>query len=55
MDSLNWMLLLIGCGFTFMTLGFSARESPWGIAILALGSITMLSTIAYKMYITFYQ
>lgn len=53
LNSLNWMLSLILTGFVLMGVGFSFRERSWGIALLALGSATMLSSIAYKLYLTF--
>lgn len=53
LNSLNWMLSLILTGFVLMGVGFSFRERNWGIALLALGSATMLSSIAYKLYLTF--
>lgn len=42
------ILLLIAC--CLLGFGFSFREYSWGIAVMWLGSITMLSAIAYKIY-----
>ncbi|MFC3606302.1 hypothetical protein [Stutzerimonas tarimensis] len=53
MSSLNWMITLIFTGFALMGVGFSFRDNNWGVGLLALGSAVMLSSIAYKMYITF--
>lgn len=41
-------LLLIAC--CLLGFGFNFRQSNWGIAIMWLGAIVMLSAIAYKIY-----
>ena len=30
------------------------RDRDWGVGLLGLGVLTMFSTLAFKMYITFY-
>lgn len=49
---LHTMLSLLFLGFTLMGIGFHFRERVWGITLLALGSVTMLSTIAYRVHLT---
>lgn len=53
MDELETMLLVIALGFVLLCVGFANRAKNWGVALLAIGWLCMLSTIAYKMYITF--
>ncbi|MFD1261197.1 hypothetical protein [Entomomonas asaccharolytica] len=42
------ILLIIAC--CLLGFGFNFRQHNWGIAIMWLGAITMLSAIAYKIY-----
>lgn len=53
MDSLETMLLLIIASFILMGAGFNFREQKWGVALLGLGIVFMLSTLLYKLQITF--
>lgn len=53
MHGMNWMLVLIFSGFALMGIGFSLRDNNWGIGLLWAGSLVMLSSIAYKLYLTF--
>ncbi|AJE22057.1 hypothetical protein HA520_07950 [Azotobacter chroococcum] len=53
MTSLETMVLLIAAGFLLLGVGFANRAEGWGVALIALGWLCMLSTVAYKMYITF--
>lgn len=53
MTSLDIMLLVIAAGFLLLGVGFANRAKGWGVALIALGWLCMLSTVAYKMYITF--
>lgn len=48
---LHSMLGLLFLGFALMGIGFHFRERTWGIGLLALGSVTMLSTIAYRIHL----
>lgn len=41
-------LLMIAC--FLLGFGFQFRQYNWGIAIMWLGAIVMLSAIAYKVY-----
>ena len=52
MVSTNWLLTLIVIGFVLLCVGYSHRERQWGIAMLGFGVLSMLGTLAYKMYIT---
>jgi hypothetical protein len=54
MDSMHWLLSLIVIGFVLLCVGFNYRDSNWGVGLLAVGILTMFSTLAFKMYITFY-
>lgn len=48
--ALHTMLFFLFTGFFLMGIGFNFRESRWGLTALALGSVTMLSTIGYRIY-----
>ena len=54
MDSMRWLLSLIVTGFILLCVGFNYRDRDWGVGLLGLGVLTMFSTLAFKMYITFY-
>lgn len=54
MDSIHWLLTLIVIGFILLCVGFAYRDEQWGVGLLALGVLAMFSTLAFKMYITFY-
>lgn len=54
MDSMHWLLSLIVAGFVLLCVGFNYRDNDWGVGLLSLGILTMFSTLAFKMYITFY-
>lgn len=41
-------LLIIAC--CLLGIGFNFRDAGWGIAIMWLGAIIMLSAIGYKIY-----
>ncbi|GAB6389135.1 hypothetical protein [Stutzerimonas marianensis] len=53
MNTTHLMLLLIVTSFVLMGTGFNFRERNWGVALLALGIMSMLSTLLYKLQITF--
>jgi len=53
MQHLDWLILLITTGFVLLCVGYNFRDQQWGMAILAAGVLTMFSTLAFKMYITF--
>jgi hypothetical protein len=53
MDRLDLMVLLILASFALMGAGFNFREQRWGLALLSLGILSMLSTLFYKLQITF--
>ena len=54
MQHLDWLILLITTGFVLLCVGYSFRERQWGVAVLAIGVLTMFSTLAFKMYISFH-
>lgn len=43
-----FMLLIIAC--CLLGFGFNFRDKNWGIGIMWLGAIIMLSAIGYKIY-----
>lgn len=47
------MLLVIAVGFLLLGIGFANRAQDWGVALIALGWLCMLLTLAYKMYLAF--
>ncbi|MBA1272100.1 hypothetical protein [Stutzerimonas azotifigens] len=53
MDTFHWMLLLIVAGFLLLGVGFNCRDKEWGVGLLSLGVVCMLSSLLYKVYITF--
>lgn len=53
MQHLDWLILLITTGFVLLCVGYNFRDQQWGVAILAAGVLTMFSTLAFKMFITF--
>ncbi|MCQ2029125.1 hypothetical protein [Stutzerimonas zhaodongensis] len=53
MDRIDTMLLLIVASFILMGAGFNFREHKWGVALLGLGIVSVLSTLLYKLQITF--
>lgn len=53
MVNINAMLILIISSFVLMGTGFNFRERGWGVALLGLGIVSMLSTLLYKMQVTF--
>jgi len=53
MDELNVMLSILLGAFLTMTVGFAARERDWGVALIGLGIVGVMSVLGYKMYITF--
>ncbi|MDX2353621.1 hypothetical protein ACQKEM_14330 [Pseudomonas sp. NPDC077382] len=53
MDELNVMLFIVLVALLTMTVGFAARERDWGIALIGLGIVGVMSILGYKMYITF--
>lgn len=52
--SVHIMLGFLLSGFLLMGLGFQYRESRGGLIALACGSATLLSTIAYRIYLALY-
>ncbi|WP_019342181.1 hypothetical protein [Stutzerimonas stutzeri] len=53
MERIDFMLLLVITSFVLMGVGFNFRERGWGIALLGLGIVSVLSTLLYKLQITF--
>ncbi|MCP9338351.1 hypothetical protein [Stutzerimonas xanthomarina] len=53
MERIDFMLLLIITSFVLMGVGFNFRERGWGIALLGLGIVCVMSTLFYKMQIAF--
>ncbi|EPL59977.1 hypothetical protein [Stutzerimonas stutzeri] len=51
---IDWLIILIGTGFVLLGLGYSFRDRGWGVGMIAAGVLTMFSTVAFKVYITFY-
>lgn len=43
-----FFLLIFAC--SLLSIGFNFRDNNWGIAIMWVGAIIMLSTIGYKIY-----
>lgn len=52
MQHIDWLIILIGTGFALLGIGFNYRDKNWGVALIALGVLTMFSTITFKLYIT---
>lgn len=50
MTSFQIMLTLLITAACLLGFGFNFRDNNWGIAIMWLGAIVMLSTIGYKIY-----
>ena len=55
MTHLHLFLALAAVGLILMSTGFTWREKPWGMALLAAGIVTMLSVIGYGVYLATYQ
>lgn len=53
MVDIDTMLILIIASFILMGAGFNFRERGWGVALLGLGILSMLSTLFYKLQLTF--
>ena len=53
MYDIDSMLAILLVSFALMCLGFSFRDRQWGIGTLAIGILLVLSTLFYKLYITF--
>lgn len=53
MVNIDAMLILIIASFALLATGFNFRERGWGVALLGLGIVSMLSTLLYKLQITF--
>lgn len=51
MYDINSMLVILIVSFALMCVGFSFRDRQWGIGALAIGIISVLSTLFYKLYI----
>jgi hypothetical protein len=43
-------MLMLGASCALMLVGFSARESRWGPALMMLGIVGALLLIAYNIY-----
>lgn len=54
MITTHWMLTLIITGFLLLGVGYNFRDHEWGVGLLGLGIVCMLSSVAFKIYITFY-
>jgi len=53
MHNFHSMLVILLVSFALMGVGFSFRDKQWGICTLAIGIALVLSTLFYKLYITF--
>lgn len=53
MEQIDTMLVLIMISFVLMGVGFNFRDQRWGIALLGLGVVSILSTLLYKLQIAF--
>ncbi len=53
MYELNVMLFILIAAFVTMTVGFASREKDWGVALIGVGIVGVMSVVGYKMYITF--
>lgn len=53
MDELNVMISILLVAFVTMTVGFASREKDWGVALIGVGIVGVMSVVGYKMYITF--
>ncbi|MFV0454642.1 MAG: hypothetical protein ACK5NQ_06535 [Pseudomonas sp.] len=53
MYDIDLMLIILLISFALMCVGFSFRDRQWGIGALAIGILSVLSTLFYKLYITF--
>ncbi len=53
MVDIDIMLILIIASFILMGTGYNFHERGWGVALLGLGVLSMLSTLFYKLQITF--
>lgn len=51
MQHIDWLIILIGTGFALLGIGYNYRDKNWGIALIAIGVLTMFSTISFKLYI----
>ncbi|GAA5119082.1 hypothetical protein [Alloalcanivorax gelatiniphagus] len=52
MAPFDGLIALMVVGLMLMGVGFAARQSNWGLALLAVGTLCMLATIGYKIYLT---
>ncbi|MBS0507451.1 MAG: hypothetical protein JSR53_08740 [Proteobacteria bacterium] len=50
MTLLQSTMLMLAASCTLMLVGFSARESRWGPALIMLGIVGALLLIAYNIY-----
>jgi hypothetical protein len=50
MTLLHTTMLMLGASCALMLVGFSARESRWGPALMMLGIVGALLLIAYNIY-----
>ncbi len=50
---LHCVLGLTLAGFLLLGIGFSLRQSEWGIGLLGLGALVTLSPLYYKLLMTF--
>lgn len=53
MYNIDSMLIILLISFALLCVGFSFRDRQWGICTLAIGIVSVLSTLFYKLYITF--
>lgn len=50
-NPLNVMTALISLGMLLLGVGYSKRDSDAGVAVLAIGVLVMLSSLAYRLYL----
>lgn len=53
MRDIDSMLIILLVSFALLCVGFSFRDRQWGIGVLAIGILSIFSTIFYKLYISF--
>jgi len=50
-NPLNVMTALISLGMLLLGVGYTKRASDAGVALLAVGVLVMLSSLAYRLYL----
>lgn len=50
MDHFNYVLLLIVIGMVLLCLGYQRRDTGWGIGVMWVGAMAMLSMMFYAIF-----